>query len=117
MPKERKSGPSSSSIEISNLARAYGITRDQARRLINRFGNNRVKLSEAARILKARLPPRPISQAENSDWRGKVWSPAYAGFDLVFKVKTEKAIGLTVPPTLLALRRRDRIGQLLAAVH
>jgi hypothetical protein len=30
-------------IEISNLVRAYGITRDQARRLIKRFGNNRAK--------------------------------------------------------------------------
>jgi hypothetical protein len=40
------------------LVRAYGITRDQARRLINRIGNNRAKLSEAARILKARLPSR-----------------------------------------------------------
>jgi hypothetical protein len=32
------------------------VTRDQARRLINKFGNNRAKLSEAARILKARFP-------------------------------------------------------------
>jgi hypothetical protein len=60
MPTEHKAGPSSlaSPIEISNLVRAYGITRDQARRLINRIGNNRAKLSEAARILKARLPSR-----------------------------------------------------------
>ena len=50
MPTEHKAGPSSlaSPIEISNLVRAYGITRDQARRLINRIGNNRAKLSEAA---------------------------------------------------------------------
>jgi hypothetical protein len=44
-----------SSIEISNLVRTYGITRDQARRLINRFGNDIAKLNEAARILTARL--------------------------------------------------------------
>jgi len=68
MPTERKAGPSSlcSPFEISNLVRAYGITRDQARRLINRIGNNRAKLSEAARILKARLPSRSSSEAEHS---------------------------------------------------
>jgi hypothetical protein len=65
MPKEHKSGPSSqaSSIEISHLVHAYGITRDQARRLIGRIGNNRAKLVEAARILKARLPSRSVSEA------------------------------------------------------
>jgi len=58
MPNDHKSGPRrfASSIEISNLVRAHGITRDQARRLINRFGNNGAKLREAARILKARFP-------------------------------------------------------------
>jgi hypothetical protein len=58
MPNEHKSGPRrfASSIEISNLVRVHGVTRDQARRLINKFGNNRAKLSEAARILKARFP-------------------------------------------------------------
>jgi hypothetical protein len=69
MSKEQKSGSSSlasSSIEIAYLVRAHGITRDQARRLINRIGNNRAKLSEAARILKARLPLRSISVAEHS---------------------------------------------------
>jgi hypothetical protein len=68
MPKEHKAGLSSlaSSVEISNLVRAYGITRDQARRLINRIGNNRAKLSEAARILKARLPSRSVSEAGHS---------------------------------------------------
>jgi hypothetical protein len=67
MPKKHKSRPSSSvsSIEISSLARAYGITRDQARRLINRIANNRAKLSEAARILKARLPSRSVSEAKH----------------------------------------------------
>jgi hypothetical protein len=70
---ERKAGPSSlgSPIEISNLVRAYGITRDQARRLINRIGNNRAKLSEAARILKARLPSRSGSEAEHSGLKKK----------------------------------------------
>jgi hypothetical protein len=67
MPKEHKSGSSSAaSIEIANLVRAHGITRDQARRLVNRIGKNRAKLNEAARILKARLPLRSISVAEHS---------------------------------------------------
>jgi hypothetical protein len=60
MPKEHKSGPSSVAhqVEISHLIHAYGITRDQAKRLISRIGNNRAKLGEAARILKAHLPSR-----------------------------------------------------------
>jgi hypothetical protein len=62
MSKEHRSKPSSSThpVEISYLVRAYGITRDQARRLIRRIGNNRAKLGEAARILKARLPLRAV---------------------------------------------------------
>ena len=63
MPKEHKSGASGSldpQVEVSYLVRAYGITRDQARRLIGRIGNNRAKLGEAARILKARLPLRSV---------------------------------------------------------
>jgi hypothetical protein len=70
MPNDHKSGPRrfASSTEISNLIRAHGITRDQARRLINKFGNNRAKLSEAARILKARLPaPREAALQSNGD--------------------------------------------------
>ena len=70
MPNDHKSGPRrfASSIEISNLVRAHGITPDQARRLINRFGNNRAKLSEAARILKARFPaPREAALQSNGD--------------------------------------------------
>jgi hypothetical protein len=72
MPNDNKSGPRrfASSIEISNLVRAHGITRDQARRLINKFGNNRAKLSEAARILKARFPaPREAALQSNGDGR------------------------------------------------
>ena len=67
MPKKQRSWPSKSvsSSEISGLVRAYGITRDQARRLINRIGNNRAKLSEAARILKARLPSRSVSEGKH----------------------------------------------------
>ena len=63
MPAKRKSGPRglAPSIEVSHLARAHGITRDQARRLMNKIGNNRTKLDEAARILKARSSPRPRS--------------------------------------------------------
>ena len=65
MPNERESKPTSLApqVEISYLVRAYGITRDQARRLIGRIGNNRIKLGEAARILKARLPSRSVSKA------------------------------------------------------
>jgi hypothetical protein len=62
MPEERNSTAprSGSAIEISELVRAHGITRDQARRLINRIGKNRAKLDQAARILKARFSsPRP----------------------------------------------------------
>jgi hypothetical protein len=71
MPKEHKSGPSSSAhrVEISNLVHAYGITRDQARRLISRIGNNRAKLDEAARILKARVPLRSGSEAKRPKTR------------------------------------------------
>jgi hypothetical protein len=64
MPEKRKSGPRglAPSIEVSHLARAHGITRDQARRLMNKIGNNRTKLDEAARILKARSSPRPVAR-------------------------------------------------------
>src|SRR5262245_15112838 len=70
MPKEHALSASTSGhqIEISNLVRAHGITRDQARRLIKRFGNNRAKLSEAARTLKARsAAPRKAALQLNSD--------------------------------------------------
>jgi hypothetical protein len=64
---DTKSRPSRSisATETSSFARAYGITRDQARRLINRIGKNRAKLDEAARILKARLPSRSASEAKH----------------------------------------------------
>jgi len=42
------------SVAVSHLIRAHGITRDQARRLVNKIGNNRTKLDQAAEILKAR---------------------------------------------------------------
>jgi len=59
MPKQhnRQSTPAQR-VDITYLVRAYGITRDQARRLLSKIGNNRAKLGEAARILKARLPSR-----------------------------------------------------------
>ena len=50
--------------EQPHLVHAYGITRDQARPLIGRIGNKRAKLVEAARILKARLPSRSVSEAK-----------------------------------------------------
>jgi hypothetical protein len=64
MIRSQGSRRAASSIEISHLVHAYGITRDQARRLIGRIGNNRAKLVEAARILKARLPSRSVSEAK-----------------------------------------------------
>ena len=42
------------SIEASRLTRIHGITRDQARRLFKKIGNNKTKLDEAASLLKAR---------------------------------------------------------------
>jgi len=42
-------------VEVFHLARRHGITRDQARRLINKFGNDKTKLDDAARILKERF--------------------------------------------------------------
>ncbi len=39
---------------VSSLARRYGITRDQARRLITKIGNDREKLEEAAETLARR---------------------------------------------------------------
>src|SRR5262249_2307761 len=67
MTTKSKSRPSRSisPTEISSLVCAYGITRDQARRLVNRIGKNRAKLSEAARILNARLPSRSASEAKH----------------------------------------------------
>jgi hypothetical protein len=58
MPEKRKSG-TRRPVEVSDLVRAHGITRDQARRLINRIGNDRAKLDQAARTLKARFSSRP----------------------------------------------------------
>jgi hypothetical protein len=55
-PEARKSAPPSA--EVSDLVRSYGITRDQARRLINKIGKNWAKLDEAARTLKTRLSSR-----------------------------------------------------------
>jgi len=54
-PEVRSSAPPSA--EVSDLVRTYGITRDQARRLINKIGKNGPKLDEAARILQTRLSP------------------------------------------------------------
>ena len=66
MPTKHKSGRGSSAhrVEISHLVHAYGVTRDQARRLLSRIGHDRAKLGEAARILKARLPSRSVSEAK-----------------------------------------------------
>ena len=60
MPEQRKPEARSfapPSAEVSDLVRTYGITRDQARRLINKIGKNRAKLDEAARMLKTGVLP------------------------------------------------------------
>ena len=65
MPEERKSGTPRSGLamEISDLVRAHGITRDQARRLLKIIGKNRTKLNHAASVLKARYSPRDRKMA------------------------------------------------------
>jgi hypothetical protein len=63
MPKQHNSSSTLvQRVQITNLVRAYGITRDQARRLLSKIGNDKAKLSEAARI--ARLPSRSITRAK-----------------------------------------------------
>ena len=66
MPTKHRSGTGSSAhrVEISHLVHVYGVTRDQARRLLSKIGNDRAKLGEAARILKARLPSRSVPEAK-----------------------------------------------------
>jgi hypothetical protein len=76
MPEKRKSGPRGlpPSTEVSHLTRAHGITRDQARRLMNKIGNDRTKLDAAARILKARSlsPKTPLATNTARDIRPPV---------------------------------------------
>ena len=81
MPSDHKSGPRrlASSIEISKLVGAYGVTRDQARRLINKFGINRAKLSEAATILKARLPVLREAALQSNGDRSESSRTEYGG--------------------------------------
>ena len=70
MPEKLDSGTRRSGLatEISDLVRAHGITRDQARRLINRIGKNKTKLDHAASILKARFsPPRPPYEGQDDN--------------------------------------------------
>lgn len=42
------------SYEVGYFARKHGLTREEARRLIDRIGNDRDKLNKAAEQLKAR---------------------------------------------------------------
>jgi len=46
--------PAGDEGEIDNLVRHYGITREQARRLIDEYGNSRRELEAAAGRLKAK---------------------------------------------------------------
>jgi hypothetical protein len=75
MPKQHNSSSTLvQRVQITNLVRTYGITRDQARRLLSKIGNDKAKLSEAARILKARLPSRSIAPAKDLAEGGRVCS-------------------------------------------
>jgi hypothetical protein len=75
MPKQHNSSSTLvQRAQITNLVRTYGITRDQARRLLSKIGNDKAKLSEAARILKARLPSRSIARAKDPAEEGRVCS-------------------------------------------
>ena len=75
MPKQHNSSSTLvQRVQITILVRAYGITRDQARRLLGKIGNDKAKLSEAARILKARLPSRSIARAKDLAEKGRVCS-------------------------------------------
>jgi hypothetical protein len=49
---DRSKVSGSEDYELDYLARQYGMTREQARDLVKRVGNNRVKLDEAAKRLK-----------------------------------------------------------------
>src|SRR5262249_47071299 len=70
MPNDHKSEPTklAASSEISKLVRAFGITRDQARRLVNKVRNHWAKLSEAARTLTARtaMPRAALDRMDRS---------------------------------------------------
>ena len=54
---DRSKVSGSEDYELDYLARQYGMTREQARDLVKRVGNNRVKLDEAAKRLKHKLSP------------------------------------------------------------
>ena len=116
MPNEHKSGPSklASSIEISKLVQAHGITRDQARRLINKFGNNRVKLSEAAGILKARLAARAKPRSEH-DWRSAMAKAEASVEELVGMIERGE---LQLPKAQRRfLWRATRVRELLVSLY
>ena len=49
---DRSKVSGSEDYEVDYLARQYGMTREHARDLVKRVGNNRVKLDEAAKRLK-----------------------------------------------------------------
>ena len=49
---DRRTVAGSEGYEVDYFARKHGISRDQAKELINRIGNDREKLDEAAAKLK-----------------------------------------------------------------
>jgi len=60
------------STDLLRLARTYGITRDQARRLIKKFRNDPKKLDESAKVLSARsASPSRLPRA--SGWGAHCW--------------------------------------------
>lgn len=50
-PRDRKRVARGQPYEVSYFARKHGLTRDQARQLIQRVGNDRDKLNQAAERL------------------------------------------------------------------
>src|ERR1700738_3107249 len=79
--------PEKSKPRATNLAEAY-----------------RLQAGYAGRILKGeKTTDLPVVQLSK--------------FDLVINLKTAKALGLSLPPGVLARRRRNRIAVLFAAAH
>jgi uncharacterized protein DUF3606 len=50
---DRSKVSGSEDYELDFLARKYGMTREEARELVERIGNDREKLDEAAKRMKA----------------------------------------------------------------
>jgi hypothetical protein len=112
MPNDRKSGPRrfASSVDISNLVRAHGVTRNQARRLINKFGNNSRR--QARPRFNQTVIGRRACAAAGSLRRSSALAPALAAAEVsdrrFRRVYRTTAIGLTKVSRVLALARSMR---------